>query len=497
MPSVSEAQHRAMEAAAHGHSTLGIPESVGKEFANADKRSDADAPDVTTELDTAKAIRDGALKSPQQFENCWLISVRVTGTGVSYRAGLQEFVIRPEEYFNGPGFVERCNGLPLVLGHPEKGLLNDEEYARRNLGTVILPYQQGDEVWGIAKLYSEEIVDELAKGDLSTSPGVRFSDPEQLTSVDIGGDSLLLEGKASHIDHLAIVPAGVWDKGGDPSGIRIDSLDGHAATDAETQPKDVAASQGARPPELKDTAMTEKSEEDRARNDADPMRALMDKLDALCSRVDAFEAKDKKDGDEKKPEDKADAELDEKEHDKEGEAEKKAVEEHEKEEKADKKDAADAVLSARIREMEAQLAALARPRSHDDLNALAAAQSRADSVAQLFGEHADAPFANESPLSYRRRILGKFQKHSSRFADVRVDRLDGAVLDEIERGIYADAQAAASSPSVMAPGVLIPQVSTDEAGRKITRFHGDIKTAFAPFMTNGQTLRLNTNRSAN
>ena len=30
--SVSEKQHRAMEAAAHGKSTLGIPKSVGEEF---------------------------------------------------------------------------------------------------------------------------------------------------------------------------------------------------------------------------------------------------------------------------------------------------------------------------------------------------------------------------------------------------------------------------------------------------------------------------------
>ena len=37
MPSVSSKQHRAMEAAAHGHSTLGIPASVGKEFVAADK----------------------------------------------------------------------------------------------------------------------------------------------------------------------------------------------------------------------------------------------------------------------------------------------------------------------------------------------------------------------------------------------------------------------------------------------------------------------------
>jgi hypothetical protein len=41
--SVSEPQHKAMEAAAHGHSTLGIPESVGKEFAEADKGKTFDA----------------------------------------------------------------------------------------------------------------------------------------------------------------------------------------------------------------------------------------------------------------------------------------------------------------------------------------------------------------------------------------------------------------------------------------------------------------------
>ena len=37
MPAVSEAQRKAMFAAAAGHSTLGIPKKVGKEFANADK----------------------------------------------------------------------------------------------------------------------------------------------------------------------------------------------------------------------------------------------------------------------------------------------------------------------------------------------------------------------------------------------------------------------------------------------------------------------------
>lgn len=42
MPAKSAKQYRAMQAAAHGHSTLGIPQSVGEEFVQAtpsDKRS--------------------------------------------------------------------------------------------------------------------------------------------------------------------------------------------------------------------------------------------------------------------------------------------------------------------------------------------------------------------------------------------------------------------------------------------------------------------------
>lgn len=38
MPSETEKQHEAMEAAAHGKSKLGIPEKVGKEFVKADEK---------------------------------------------------------------------------------------------------------------------------------------------------------------------------------------------------------------------------------------------------------------------------------------------------------------------------------------------------------------------------------------------------------------------------------------------------------------------------
>lgn len=38
MPSKTPRQHRAMEAAAHGKSTLGIPRKVGKDYVKADKK---------------------------------------------------------------------------------------------------------------------------------------------------------------------------------------------------------------------------------------------------------------------------------------------------------------------------------------------------------------------------------------------------------------------------------------------------------------------------
>lgn len=39
MPAKSKAQFRAMQAAAHGKSTLGIPQSVGREFVAATKNA--------------------------------------------------------------------------------------------------------------------------------------------------------------------------------------------------------------------------------------------------------------------------------------------------------------------------------------------------------------------------------------------------------------------------------------------------------------------------
>ena len=69
MPSVSGRQHRAMEAAAHGHSTIGIPSKVGKDFAAADAHH---APGSNHHPDHGKSIphkqetkHDSTVSSPE------------------------------------------------------------------------------------------------------------------------------------------------------------------------------------------------------------------------------------------------------------------------------------------------------------------------------------------------------------------------------------------------------------------------------------------------
>lgn len=56
---------------------------------------------LLTEIEAAKQIRDGQLPSPYQFSNMWLVNLRITGTGMAYRAEEKEFVWRsPQTYLN-------------------------------------------------------------------------------------------------------------------------------------------------------------------------------------------------------------------------------------------------------------------------------------------------------------------------------------------------------------------------------------------------------------
>lgn len=223
MPSNSVAQNKLMQIAAHTPGGYGgVPQSVGKEFVK------ADASDIETELDIAKAMRDGKIESPQRIGTMWLFDVRVTGTGASYRDAHDEYVYRPPELYLNDDFLERCQGLPVIFEHPDGSLLDTNEFRQRSIGSLVLPYipKRNDdkhltsEVWAIARIYDGDAAELMQTSHVSTSPAVNLGAAGDSRTVEMDdGSTLLIEGKPPYLDHLAVCPVGVWDKGGEPRGV--------------------------------------------------------------------------------------------------------------------------------------------------------------------------------------------------------------------------------------------------------------------------------------
>ena len=189
------------------------------------------------ELGVARAMAAGDLTSPQVYENVTLWAIRITGTGQSYRPSIDEHVHRDKSLYLNDEMLARCNGLPVIAKHPEGALLNSEEFGDRIVGTIFLPYIQDDEVWGIAKIYDDWANGILRKRDASTSPGVLVGGTK-LTGE--GGAKILIERSPKLMDHIAILPSdkdgeggeGVWDKGGELSGVDQSGVDALAMADS-------------------------------------------------------------------------------------------------------------------------------------------------------------------------------------------------------------------------------------------------------------------------
>jgi 8-oxo-dGTP pyrophosphatase MutT (NUDIX family) len=190
------------------------------------------------ELGVAQAMAAGELTSPQHYANIDLFAIRISGTGAALRSEkkdadgkvIQEAELvyrRPEQYLT-PEFLARCNGLPVVVLHPDKAVLNGDEFAKRIVGTVFLPYIHNNEVWAIVKIWIEQIAEKLSEEQLSTSPGVLLGNDDYKLKLE-DGSNILIEDKPTLVDHIALVPLGVWDKGGPPVGIKVvpalDSVD--------------------------------------------------------------------------------------------------------------------------------------------------------------------------------------------------------------------------------------------------------------------------------
>jgi 8-oxo-dGTP pyrophosphatase MutT (NUDIX family) len=232
------------------------------------------------ELGVARLMVSGELTSPQKYENVWLFDIRVTGTGVAYRNKLDEFAHRPPEEYLNPEFLARCNGLPVIWQHPEEATLNSEEFAKRIVGTLFLPYigdgvrHPADDVWAIAKIHTEKAAKKMQETQLSTSPGVVLKKEDVKEKMELSnGSTLLLEGKPHLLDHLAICEVGVWDKGNAPTGVALTEGD----TAMEAARKDA------------------ETETEAKKADAEPVTVdkLLKCVDSLNKRMDAYEEEEK------------------------------------------------------------------------------------------------------------------------------------------------------------------------------------------------------------
>jgi hypothetical protein len=458
-----------------------------------------------SDFQTAEAIRDGALPSPTKYGDFWLFDLRITGTGAAYRGSLGEWAIRDPNTWLSDDFVNRCNGLAVIDGHPDRAGLNHDEFRERAIGSIVLPYRKDDEVRGVAKIFDADAALMMQTTHRSTSPGVmpqKGNDPVELE----GGAKVLAEDLPLILDHLAICEAGVWDKDGPPDGIRLDRVagiqdsllrkDGTMADEDVEKIKqerdDARARADTAERELADAKTRHDAEEkertDKARKDAEEAEAAekSKKADARKNRHDSGKHDGKFDDCSR-----CDAEENE------TEEERKAREAREDKAKKDAEEVidpnreeivADARRDSRIQGLERELATIRdgqKPLTIDDRNDVSAAFHRYDNLYQMLGDHTPQHMHGESPSAYRRRLADGLRKHTKTWKEQAIhDAVTGSAFDAIERCICDEALAEAKNPSNRDTAAVLREVrdTTTTPGRTITRFFGDARIAWEPFM---------------
>lgn len=447
-----------------------------------------------TETDLARAMVAGEYDSPQFFVNMWMFDIRITGTGTSYRSKDEEYVYRPPEEYLNEEFLARCNGLPVIVDHPENANLNSEEFKKRAVGSVMLPYIKGDEIWAIVRIYDKATATLMSQEQLSTSPNVVFLRPKltNTTATLDGGQDLLIEGKPNLLDHIALCEVGVWDKGGPPSGVSTTNVQEHEMTEEERKAKaDAEAKEELEARAKADAEAKAKADEDKVKADAEEEKAkadaerwdkLMSAVDSLAKRMDSYDGQsndkkaDAQPNEEMKVVDKRADSAEEKDaKEKEAEAAKLKAEAKEEEAKADAAKRESALLDrvAQLEQMLVQTAKLTpKPLSDADYASMADAQAKADSIYGAFGKQAPRALNGEDLLAYKKRLAAPMKSHSAAWKDVDLSALEASVFAIAESAIYADAMEAAIHPSI-APEAGLRAVTRDTGtGHKITTFYG-------------------------
>jgi hypothetical protein len=174
-----------------------------------------------TELEAAALVASGDLPSPTTYRGSSdLFAMRLSGTGTAWRERHNEYVFRDPEIWLSPEMQRRCLAIPVVVGHPSADVLSSDEFIRRVIGIIVYTYVRGSELWGILRCLDPTATVELLSGDYDSSPSAVYEAGDNIPLKWHDGKPILVENFPVLIDHVAVVPSGVWTRGGEP-GIEV------------------------------------------------------------------------------------------------------------------------------------------------------------------------------------------------------------------------------------------------------------------------------------
>ncbi len=224
-PTKAGAQRQAE--AAHANGFRG-DEGHSSYLPSPEPRCDSVKEKLPTETEVIERLKRGELDSPVRFGPLWLFKMRVSGTGIAYRPQHKEYVYRPPRFWLTKEMLRRVDGLPVLAMHADEGPVKGEEYHLKQIGILVHPWidEAEESIWGVAKVYDDIDASLIVNKFPSTSPSVTFApgDPGEYVTLKTG-ETLFIESNPFYIDHLAVVPEGVWDKYEGPTGIDFDSLE--------------------------------------------------------------------------------------------------------------------------------------------------------------------------------------------------------------------------------------------------------------------------------
>jgi hypothetical protein len=373
------------------------------------------------EHEIALAISTGQLPSPQVVGNAVLFAMRITGTGAAYREKLNEYTFRnPANYLNDGG-LELCSGAPVIFNHPDGNVLTNDNYKAHIVGTIIYPYLQDSEIWGVAKILDTDAAIAIIDDNLSTSPTFILSTDNQ-KKITLDDMTVLIEDKPEQLDHVAICADGVWDKGETPNGILNNNedlimADEDLKANADDEAKKIAAYADI-------PAVTPETTLKTVAADADSVTISNADLEALLKLADMQQTLSEQQAHEL--------------------AELKARISGTESDLAAKADAAETGgLADRLSTIEGRMKEPEELKD-EDVAEVADAEQEAEKVTQAFGDSAKHAMKGEKPAAYKRRIAKLYQKNSVTFADSNLDVvLDKNMLNLAFKTICADSVHAA------------------------------------------------------